>query len=143
MRTKADHQPLTPPARTYAQLKFTHAAAFCTWLANRGRPAHTLAQPELDRYYTGLKIGHRPSLRGFLNWEMTSKNPPSLVFARTRFATGESLSQTARIDLLRRLIDDDGAGVAAVVLLLSDGAVAVGRAGRPRAGGTPVPFVCW
>lgn len=121
MRTKADHQPLTAPARTYAQLEFTHAAAFCTWLAGRDQSPRTLTQPELGRYYTGLKIGHRKSLRGFLNWAMTSKNLPTLVFARTRFATAESLSQTARIDLLRRLIADDGplcGRVAAIVLLL-------------------------
>lgn len=33
MRTKATLQPLTPPARTYAQLEFIHATAFCTWLS--------------------------------------------------------------------------------------------------------------
>ena len=126
MRTKAALAPLTPPARTYAQLEFIHATAFCTWLAeHRHRPTE-LAQVDLDRYYTALKIGHRQSLRGFLNWSMTSHNLPRLTFARTRFTTGEALTQTRRIDLLRRLVTDHDDGddrplgmrVAACVLLL-------------------------
>jgi hypothetical protein len=107
MRTKADSQPLTPPARTYAQLEFTHAAAFCTWLADHGQHPATLAQVELDRYYTALKIGHRQSLRGFLNWSITSQNLPKLSFARPRFTTGEALTQSDRVALLRRFVTDD------------------------------------
>jgi len=51
---------------------------------------------------------------------------PTLTFTRTRFTTGEALTQTRRIDLLHRLITDhDGDGddrplrirVAACVLL--------------------------
>ncbi len=103
MRTKAALQPLTPPARTYAQLEFIHATAFCTWLADHGHHPDQLSQNDLDGYYTGLKIGHRQSLRGFLNWTMTSRNLPKLTVARTRFATGEALTQTQRLDLLRRL----------------------------------------
>ena len=106
MRTKAALAPLTPPARTYAQLEFIHATAFCTWLAeHRHRPTE-LGQLDLDRYYTALKIGHRQSLRGFLNWAMTSRNLPKLTFARTRFTTGEALTQTRRLDLLRHLVTD-------------------------------------
>ena len=129
MRTKAARQPLTPPAQTYAQLEFIHATAFCTWLAEHVHRPTELGQDDLDRYYTALKIGHRQALRGFLNWAMTSHNLPSLTFTRPRFATGEALTQTRRIDLLRRLITDpdgDGDGddrplrmrVAACVLLL-------------------------
>ena len=126
MRTKAALAPLTPPARTYAQLEFIHATAFCTWLAEHGHRPTELGQLDLDRYYTALKIGHRQSLRGFLNWAMTSHNLPKLTFARTRFTTGEALTHTQRLDLLRRLVTDhdhDGDGplrmrVAACVLLL-------------------------
>jgi len=125
MRTKAALAPLTPPARTYAQLEFIHATAFCTWLAAHGHRPTELGQIDLDRYYTALKIGHRQSLRGFLNWSMTSRNLAQLTFARTRFTTGEALTQTRRIDLLRRLVtdhdDDDrplGMRIAACVLLL-------------------------
>ena len=106
MRTKAALAPLTPPARTYAQLEFTHATAFCTWLAEHHHRPTELAQVDLDHYYTALKIGHRQSLRGFLNWAMTSHNLPTLTFARTRFTTGEALTQTGRLDLLRRLVTD-------------------------------------
>ena len=127
MRTKAARQPLTPPAQTYAQLEFIHATAFCTWLAEHVHRPTELGQDDLDRYYTALKIGHRQALRGFLNWAMTSHNLPTLTFTRPRFTTGEALTQTRRIDLLRRLItdhDDDGDDrplrmrVAACVLLL-------------------------
>lgn len=125
MRTKAALQPLTPPARTYAQLEFVQATMFCNWLANTGRHPSELGQVDLDRYYTALKIGRRQSLRGFLNWAMTSRNLPTLTFARTRFTTGEALTQTQRLDLLRRFVTDhDGDGdplrmrVAACVLLL-------------------------
>jgi hypothetical protein len=123
MRTKADRQPITPPARTYAQLEFTHATAFCTWLAEHDHHPSALSQLDLDGYYTGLKIGHRQSLRGFLNWAMTSRHLPKLTFARTRFATGEALTHTRRIDLLRGFVNDDNNGalrmrVAACVLLL-------------------------
>jgi len=111
MRTKAALAPLTPPARTYAQLEFTHATAFCTWLAEHHHRPTELGQPDLDRYYTALKIGHRQSLRGFLNWAMTSRNLPTLTFARTRFTTGEALTQARRLDLLRHLVTDhDGDG---------------------------------
>ena len=58
----------TPPARTYAQLEFIHATAFCTWLAEHGHRPTELGQLDLDGYYTNLKVGHRQSLRGFLNW---------------------------------------------------------------------------
>ena len=130
MRTKAALAPLTPPARTYAQLEFIHATAFCTWLAEHHHRPTELAQLDLDRYYTALKIGHRQSLRGFLNWAMTSHNLPTLTFARTRFTTGEALTQTRRLDLLRHLVTDHDDGdrdgddrplrmrVAACVLLL-------------------------
>ena len=126
MRTKAALAPLTPPARTYAQLEFIHATAFCTWLAEHGHRPTELGQLDLDRYYTALKIGHRQSLRGFLNWSMTSRNLAQLTFARTRFTTGEALTQTRRLDLLRRLVTDHDDGderplrmrVAACVLLL-------------------------
>jgi len=127
MRTKAALTPLTPPARTYAQLEFIHATAFCTWLAEHGHRPTELAQIDLDRYYTALKIGHRQSLRGFLNWSMTSRNLAQLTFTRTRFTTGEALTQTHRIDLLRGLVTDHddreddrplGIRVAACVLLL-------------------------
>lgn len=111
MRTKAALAPLTTPARTYAQLEFIHATAFCTWLAEHGHRPSELGQADLDRYYTALKIGHRQSLRGFLNWAMTSRNLPKLAFARTRFTTGEALTQTRRLDLLRRLVTDDDAEV--------------------------------
>ena len=110
MRTKAALTPLTPPARTYAQLEFIHATAFCTWLAEHGHRPTELGQLDLDRYYTALKIGHRQSLRGFLNWAMTSHNLPTLTFARTRFTTGEALTQTRRLDLLRRLVTDHDDG---------------------------------
>src|SRR6476619_8312399 len=106
MRTKAALAPLTPPARTYAQLEFTHATAFCTWLAEHHHRPTELDQPDLDRYYTALKIGHRQSLRGFLNWAMTSRTLPTLTFARTRFTTGEALTQARRLDLLRHLVTD-------------------------------------
>lgn len=127
MRTKAALAPLTPPARTYAQLEFIHATAFCTWLAEHGDRPSALSQVDLDGYYTALKIGHRQSLRGFLNWAITSHNLPQLTFARTRFTTGEAITHTDRLDLLRRLVTDhDHAGadaplrmrVAACVLLL-------------------------
>jgi hypothetical protein len=122
MRTKAALQPLTPPARTYAQLEFIHATAFCTWLAEHHHRPTALSQVDLDSYYTALKIGHRQSLRGFLNWAMTSHHIPKLTFARTRFTTGEALTHTDRLDLLRRFITDgDGSlrmRVAACVLLL-------------------------
>ncbi|MEJ7705056.1 MAG: hypothetical protein WKF47_16020 [Geodermatophilaceae bacterium] len=130
MRTKAALQPLTPPARTYAQLEFVQAIMFCNWLADTGRHPGELGQLDLDRYYTALKIGRRQSLRGFLNWAMTSRNLPTLTFTRTRFTTGEALTQTQRLDLLRRSITDhdggdgDGDGdplrmrVAACILLL-------------------------
>ncbi|TQM11132.1 hypothetical protein [Pseudonocardia kunmingensis] len=124
MRTKAALQPLTPPARTYAQLEFIHATAFCTWLAEHNHRPTELGQIDLDRYYTVLKIGHRQSLRGFLNWAMTSRNLPTLTFARTRFTTGEALTHTQRLDLLRHFVPDhDHAGplrmrVAACLLLL-------------------------
>lgn len=130
MRTKAAAASLTPPARTYAQLEFIQAAAFCTWLAETGHHPSELGQVDLDRYYTALKIGHRQSLRGFLNWAMTSRDLPILTFTRTRFTTGEALTQTQRLDLLRRLVidhdpdsDSDSDGllrmrVAACVLLL-------------------------
>ncbi len=127
MRTKAALQPITPPARTYAQLEFIHATAFCTWLAQHNHHPAELGQLDLDRYYTALKIGHRQSLRGFLNWAMTSRDLPRLTFARTRFTTGEALTHTKRLDLLCRLITDhsdgDGDGplrmrVAACILLL-------------------------
>jgi hypothetical protein len=124
MRTKAALAPLTPPTRTYAQLEFIHATAFCTWLAEHGHRPTELGQLDLDGYYTNLKVGHRQSLRGFLNWSMTSRDLPTLTFARTRFTTGEALTHTQRLDLLRRLVSDpDGDGalrmrVAACVLLL-------------------------
>jgi len=127
MRTKADLHALTPPTRTYAQLEFIHATAFCTWLAAHGHHPTELGQLDLDGYYTALKIGHRQSLRGFLNWSMASRNLPKLTFARTRFTTREALTQTQRLDLLRRLVTDhdhDGGDgplrmrVAACVLLL-------------------------
>jgi ribosomal protein S14 len=126
MRTKAALAPLTPPARTYAQLEFIHATAFCTWLAEHGHHPTELGQVDLDHYYTALKIGHRQSLRGFLNWSMNSLNLPTLTFARTRFTTGEALTQTRRLDLLRDLVTDHDDGddrplgmrVAACVLLL-------------------------
>jgi hypothetical protein len=54
----------TSPARTYARLEFIHATAFCTWLAEHGHRPTALAQVDLDRYYTALKIGHRQSWRG-------------------------------------------------------------------------------
>ena len=127
MRAKAALQPLTPPARTYAQLEFIHATAFCTWLAEHDHHPSALSQVDLDGYYTRLKIGHRQSLRGFLNWAMISRHLPKLTFARTRFTTGEALTHTDRLDLLRGLVNDDdhpdGDGslrtrVAACVLLL-------------------------
>jgi hypothetical protein len=106
MRTKAALQPLTPPARTYAQLEFIHATAFCNWLTETGHQPTTLSQVDLDSYYTALKIGHRQSLRGFLNWTMNSRHLPTLTFARTRFTTGEALTQSRRLDLLRHLVTD-------------------------------------
>ncbi|TQM11003.1 MULTISPECIES: hypothetical protein [Pseudonocardia] len=109
MRTKAALQPITPPARTYARLEFVQATMFCNWLADTGRHPGELGQVDLDRYYTALKIGRRQSLRGFLNWAMTSRNLPTLTFARTRFTTGEALTQTQRLDLLRRSVTDHGA----------------------------------
>jgi hypothetical protein len=126
MRTKAALAPLTPPARTYAQLEFIHATAFCTWLAEHGHRPTDLSQVDLDRHYTTLTIGHRQSLRGFLNWAMTSRNLPKLTFTRPRFTTGQALTQTDRLSLLRRLVtdhNDDNDGplrmrVAACVLLL-------------------------
>ena len=83
-----------PAAQTYAQLEFIHATAFCTWLAEHVHRPTELGQDDLDRYYTALKIGHRQALRGFLNWAMNSHNLPSLTFTRTRFTTGEAVTQT-------------------------------------------------
>jgi hypothetical protein len=37
---------------------------------------------------------------------MTSRDLPTLAFARTRFTTGDALTQARRLDLLRRLVTD-------------------------------------
>lgn len=50
MRAKAERQPLTENARTYAVLEFNRAVDFCTWLSQRNVTPEQLTQPALDRY---------------------------------------------------------------------------------------------
>lgn len=122
MRAKAQQQALSPNARTYAVLEFTRAVEFCTWLAEHDHRLDQLTQGALDRYYGSLSTAYQQSLRGFLNWAMSTKRMPRLQFARPRFRTGEALDQQHRLDLLRQLLDGDNEHlaprVAGCILLL-------------------------
>ncbi|HEU5472738.1 MAG TPA: hypothetical protein VFV67_18985 [Actinophytocola sp.] len=122
MRAKAQQQALSPNARTYAVFEFNRAVEFCTWLAEHDHRLDQLSQPTFDRYYGGLSTAYRQSLRGFLNWAITTKRMPRLQFARPRFRTGEALDQQRRLDLLGHLLDGDdqrlAPRVAGCILLL-------------------------
>lgn len=104
MRTKAERQPLTDNARTYAVLEINRAIDFCTWLTQHDIALDTLTQPALDCYYSTLAPAYQQSLRGFLNWAITSKRMPRLHFTRPRFRVGEALTQSQRLGLLRDLL---------------------------------------
>jgi hypothetical protein len=47
-----------------------------TWLAEHDWRLDRLTQPTLDHYYGNFSTAYQQSLRGFLNWAITTKRMP-------------------------------------------------------------------
>ena len=102
MRATAALRPLRSTAAKYAQLRFITAEVFLTWLDTRGQKPGSITQADIDAFYTSHKLHHRQNIRAFLTWAISQGHVPASYVPVIKFSKGESITQTERLDLIRR-----------------------------------------
>lgn len=108
LRARAERRPLTPSARSHASQQFNRANGFLTWLDGQGLTLKQVGQAEIDRWHATHKPHEQLALRAFLTWARNSGRLPSRPrFPRLAIAEGAPLTQHRRLELLRRVLDED------------------------------------
>jgi hypothetical protein len=122
LRTRAGARPLTEAARRFTAEQFTQAERFLAWLDQRDRRLGDCTQADLDAWHAQAAEHHKRAARMFLTWAITTHHMPKLALPTLNTRTGERLTQTRRLALLRRVLTDDGpptpARAAAALILL-------------------------
>jgi len=80
------------------------AADLLTWLHERGRDLATCAQGDLDEWFATPPNTHSHA-RAFVRWAMTTHRCPKLTLPPHGYGTAPVLDQTARLDILRFLLE--------------------------------------
>jgi len=106
--TRARARPLTEAARRFTAEQFTQAERFLAWLDQHDRRLGDCAQADLDAWCAQAAEHHKRAARMFLTWAITTHHMPNLALPTLNIRTGERLTQTRRLALLRRVLTDDG-----------------------------------
>lgn len=123
LTARAHARPLTPAARRYASEQFTHAERFLAWLDQRDHALAATTQDDIDTWHAQARNSHKHTTRAFLTWAITSRLMPKLALPPLRTPnTGQRITQSRRLALLRRILTDDTpplrSRVAACLMLL-------------------------
>lgn len=108
MRTKAAGRRLPAAADLYARAQFKAAQSFLTWLGTVGIGLAHVSQADLDRWFEEARRGDRDRCRGFLTWAMTTRLMPAGQVPPLVIGAGPGITQTERLNLLRRCAEDTG-----------------------------------
>jgi hypothetical protein len=108
LRARAERQPLTPSARSHASQQFNRADEFLTWLDGQGLTLKQVVQAEIDRWHAAHRPHEQLALRAFLTWARNSGRLSSRPrFPRLAITEGQRLTQHRRLELLRRVLDEN------------------------------------
>lgn len=122
LRARADRHPLTPGGRKYAADQVKHAVAFLAWLRDHDGTLTDCRQADIDLWHVQHTPHQRNTLRPFLLWCQTAKLTRRFRLPAPTLGKAVPLAQNERLDLLGRLLSDDGlplrSRVAAIVVLL-------------------------
>jgi hypothetical protein len=121
LRGFADRGPVTGKQTQQARSEVCQATAFLAWLHGRGRTLTACRQADVDAWYAGADTARRLT-HAFLRWAMSNKILPRLAVPHQDTANPAPISQRQRLDLLQRLLTDEGIAlltrIAAVLMLL-------------------------
>ena len=108
LRSRVERRPLTPSTGMHAAQQFNRAHEFLTWLDEQGLALEAVGQAETDRWHATHPLHQQRALRAFLTWARdTSRIPRKLTFPRLAITEGQRLTQHRRLELLRRILDDN------------------------------------
>ncbi|CAM01624.1 hypothetical protein ACFQ0O_10195 [Saccharopolyspora spinosporotrichia] len=118
----AEQRPIAPKQVEGAQHQVSHAIDFLAWLHERGQELGDVGQPELDAWFAEGPFYTRRLATAFLKWAMRAKLISPASIPHRRELNPRPLTQQQRLDVLRRLADDDTihptARVSAVLMVL-------------------------
>lgn len=122
MRATAAARPLRQTAGKYAQLGFTAAETFLTWIHGRGTRPADVTQADIDAFFAAHKVHQRQAVRSFLTWAIQAGHIPPADVPVPRYAKGPGMTQDQRISLIRDFVLSDARPahlrIAACLLLL-------------------------
>lgn len=102
--SQSEHAPLRDGQVPAATHNLRVAADLLAWLHERGRDLLTCVQGDLDEWFVARPSTHARTTT-FVRWAITTHRCPNLTLPARRSATAPVLDQTARLDILRRLLD--------------------------------------
>lgn len=108
LNSRARTRPLTSAARRFASEQLTSAEHFLNWLDDHDRTLAQATQGDINAWHAQSRDHHKHAARGFLTWAIDSRHMPKLTLPRLRTPnTGEPITQSQRLALLRRILTDD------------------------------------
>ena len=88
--------------------QFTHAERNLAWLDQRDHALTAATQDDIDTWHAQALPSHKHARRGFLTWAIASRLMPRLALPPLRTPnTGQRITQSRRLALLRRILTDD------------------------------------
>ncbi|MFG1879515.1 hypothetical protein ACGFIV_32245 [Sphaerisporangium sp. NPDC049003] len=131
LRTAAARGPFGYGRNQSARNTLVKAADFCAWLDTRDRTLSTCTQADIDTFYA-RSTETRPGAHMFLKWCLTNRVMPKLTIPTPRSQASAPISARQRLDLIRRLTEDDSLElrdriVALLVLLFAQDVVKITR----------------
>jgi hypothetical protein len=102
--TRVEDGPLRDAQITNATQKLRVAAALLAWLNERGHDLTSCTQADLDGWFSTPPSTHTQA-NTFIRWAISTGRCPKLQMPERRRGTSPVLDHTARLDILRRLLD--------------------------------------
>jgi hypothetical protein len=122
LRARAEKRPLTPAIRRSVGDQVKHATSFLAWLARRNVALAACGQAHIDAWHVEHSLRARTCVRPFLLWCMTNKLVKRVRLPAQVIRTAAPLPSPRRLELLGRLLVEDGqplrTRVAAAVVLI-------------------------
>lgn len=122
LRRAGEVRPLTSSSRKYAFNRVSHATAFLAWLDERGQTLRSVGQGGIDVWFAEHGEHDRTCLRPFLAWAAANRETAAHKLPKIQTRASAPLSQTQRLELLRKVLTDETAAlrsrVAAAIVLL-------------------------
>jgi site-specific recombinase XerC len=129
LRASSARAPIGYGRNQSARSTLVKAAGFCTWLTARGRTLSTCTQADIDAFFA-QSHEVRPGADTFLKWCVTNQAMPKLTIPSPRTEASTPIGARQRLDLIRRLTEDEALDlrdrvVALLVLLFAQDVVKI------------------